>query len=244
MTKQTGLGSRLWVGSTNLSGDINSLKRIAGGPAALDLSDITQTGYDRLGGRRDGGIDVTCYFNPTAGRAHPVYSALPRTDTIVSFAVGATIGTPCASCQALQIGYDGTVNQDGSLTLEVASNSDRYGLEWGELLTSGDGRTDTTATASGTGLDGTAATTFGGQAYLHVSAFTGTNVTVKLQDSADNASFADVTGGAFTAKTAVGFERIAITGTIRRYVRLATTGTFSNATFLVNFVRNATAVSF
>lgn len=244
MAKATGLGSRLWVASTNLSGDINALGRISGGPAALDLSDITQGGYDRAGGRRDGGIDVTCYFNPSAARAHAVYSALPRTDTVVSYAVATAIGSPCASCQAVQIGYDGTMNQDGSFTLAVATNSDRYGLEWGELLTDGDGRTDTTATASGTGLDGTAATTFGAQFYLHLSAFTGTSVVVKIQDSADNATFADLSGAAFASKSAVGFERIAVTGTVRRYLRVATTGTFSNATFLVNAVRNLTAVSF
>jgi len=243
MAKQTGLGSRLWVGSANLSGDINAINRIAGGPAALDMTDITQSAFERKGGLRDGGIDVTSYFDPAAGASHAVYSALPRTDIITSAAVGATVGTPCASCQAVQVGYDGNRNNDGSYLLSVVSNADQYGVEWGELLTAGD-RTDTTATASGTGLDGSAATTFGGQAYLHLSAFTGTSVTVKLQDSADNSSFSDISSAAFTAKTAVGWERIAFTGTVRRYVRVATTGTFSNAVFMVNFVRNATAVVF
>lgn len=243
MTKQSGLGSRLWVGSASISGDINAINRISGGPSALDLTDITQSGYERAGGIRNGGIDVTAFFNPSAGRAHPTFAALPRTDTIVSAAVGALVGTPCASCQVVQIGYDGARAADGSFPLQVVTNSDQYGLEWGELLTAGD-RTDTTATASGTGFDGGASTSFGGQAYLHLSAFTGTSVVVKLQDSADNATFADLASAAFSSKSAAGFERIAFTGTIRRYVRVATTGTFSSATFAVNFVRNLSAVVF
>lgn len=243
MAKQSGLGSRLWAGSANLSGDTNAINRISGGPAALDVTDITQSAYERLGGLRNGGIDFTSYFNIASGRAHPVLSALPRTDTIVSAALGATVGSPCASCQAVQIGYDSTRAADGSLLFNVATQSDGYGLEWGDLLTAGD-RTDVTATASGTGLDGLASSSFGAQFYLHLSAFTGTSVVVKIQDSADNSSFTDLSGAAFASKSAAGFERIAVTGTIRRYLRVATTGTFTVATFAVNAVRNSFAVTF
>lgn len=242
MAKQTGLGMRCWVGGYNLSGDIGSIGRISGGPAALEMTDITESAPERQGGLRNGGIDFTAYFNPSAGRAHPVLGALPRTDVIVSAAAGALVGSPIASCQAVQIGYDGNRGNDGSYTLNVATNSDGFGVEWGELLTAGD-RTDTGATATGTGLDGTASTAFGLQAYLHVSAITGTSVTVRLQDSADNATFADITGAAFTAATVVGGQRLAIanTATVRRYVRVATAGTFTVATFAVNMVRNTIA---
>jgi Bbp16-like protein len=107
-------------------------------------------------------------------------------------------------------------------------------------------RTDTGATA-GASLDGGASTAFGAQAYLHVMApFTGTDVTVKLQDSADNATFADVASGAF-AQTTAGqtWQRIALTNTatLRRYVRATTitTGGFTSASFAVVLVRNPIA---
>jgi len=92
----------------------------------------------------------------------------------------------------------------------------------------------------------TAVTAFGAQAYLQVTAFTGTDVTVKIQDSADNSSFADVTGLTFTATTAAHTtQRIATanTATIRRYLRAVTTtsGGFSSATFAVVLVRNSIA---
>lgn len=89
-------------------------------------------------------------------------------------------------------------------------------------------------------------TLFGAQAYLQVTALTGTDVTVHVQDSADNVTFADVTGLVFTATTAAGtWQRLATsnTATLRRYVRVATTtsGGFTSATFGVVLVRNAVA---
>lgn len=106
-------------------------------------------------------------------------------------------------------------------------------------------RTDTAAT-NGTGLDGLASSAFGAQFYLHLTSFTGTSVVVKIQDSADNVTFADLAGAAFTSATGATFERIATASgaTVRRYLRVATTGTFSEASFVVNGVRNETAVTF
>ncbi len=77
-------------------------------------------------------------------------------------------------------------------------------------------------------------------------AITGTSVTVTLEDSADNSSFAGFTGSAFTAATVLGWQRIAgaAGATVRRYVRARTSGTFSNAQFAVVFVKNETAVAF
>lgn len=96
-------------------------------------------------------------------------------------------------------------------------------------------------------LNGTAAVTtynpYGAQAYLQVFALTGTDVTVKIQDSADNSSFTDVSGLAFTqVTTAPTVERISIanTSTVRRYVRAVTTtsGGFTSAQFAVVIVPN------
>jgi hypothetical protein len=69
---------------------------------------------------------------------------------------------------------------------------------------------------------------------------------VKIQDSADNASFADVSGFAFTATTAAHTtQRIATsnTATIRRYLRAVTTtaGGFTSVTFSVMVSRNQIA---
>ena len=79
--------------------------------------------------------------------------------------------------------------------------------------------------------------------------FTGTDATVTIQDSADNVTFADVTGLTFTQiTTAPTSERLATASgaTVRRYLRAvtSTTGGFTSLTFAVVLVKNATAVAF
>jgi hypothetical protein len=77
--KQTGLGDNCYISGYNLSGDVGSLGRIGGGPALLDVTGIDKSAFERLGGLRDGGVDFSAFFNPAAGQAHPVLSALhPR----------------------------------------------------------------------------------------------------------------------------------------------------------------------
>lgn len=242
MPKQSGLGDRFLVGGFNLSGDTASLQRIGGGPAALDLTDITQSGYDREGGLRTGGFDWTSWFDKQAAQAHPVLSALPRANVIASYLRGPGIGRSIASCVGKQIDYAGNRAADGQFPFAASVQSDGYGLEWGVQLSDGL-QTDTTGT-NGTSFDGAAQSTFGAQFYLHVLGLTGTNVVVKVQDSANNSTWADLAGAAFTSATAVGAERIAVTGTVRRYLRVVTAGTFTSATFVVNAVRNDTAVVF
>lgn len=310
MGKQSGLGDRLLAGGFDISGDIQALDNIHGGPALGDFTDITQSAHERKGLLRDGGMGFTEFFD--AGNAHPVLSALPTTDEIMTYLRGTTLGNPTACLNSKQIGYDPNRGADGSLILKTEGQGTGFGLEWGVQLTAGL-RTDTTAT-NGTAIDGgngfatpavpasgtpaantsplpaqvtvsggtvsnvavngvsvgtgdgtytvpagqsitltySAApawawalqTSFGAQAYLHVTGFTGTSVTVAVQDSADNSTFAAVAGLAFTAVTAApNAQRIAIanTSTVRRYVRAVTTGTFTSATFAVAFMRNPVA---
>lgn len=242
MSKQGGIGHALYIQGFNASGAIQALGRIAGGPALLDSTDITQAAMSRLAGDRDGHIDTTAFFDPALNMTHDKLSALPRTDVILTYCCGSTIGAPAACLNAKQINYDGNRTADGSFTFAVNSDANGYGLEWGLLTTAGI-RTDTTAT-NGSSLDNGASTAFGLQAYLQVFSVTGTSVTVKLQDSPDNVTFTDVASGAFAAATTGGTaQRIATsnTQTVARYLRVATTGTFTNAQFAVVVNRNPIA---
>lgn len=246
MTKASGLGDNLYIAGFNASGDIQALGNIGGGPALLNMTGIDKSAYERQGGLRSGQFEMTTFFNSVAvtGGLHEKLSALPRTDVIMTYCRGTTLGDPAASLVAKQVNYDPTRADDGMLTFAVSAQSNGYGIEWGQQLTAGL-RTDTAAT-NGTAIDTTASASFGGQAYLQLTAFTGTDVTVKIQDSADNSTFADVASFAFTQVTAApASERIALanTATIRRYVRVSTvtTGGFTSVTFSVNLIKNATA---
>jgi hypothetical protein len=242
MAKTAGMGDNFYVGGYNLSGDIGSLSRLSTPVELLDVTDITQSGIDRLAGRRDGAIDFTSYFDTAAGKAHPVLSALPTTDIIATYARGTTIGNAALSMGGKQIGYDPSPGS-GALTFNVSKLANGYGAEWGRLHTAGV-RTDAEATA-GTAVDHTLPTDFGLQAYLHVFTFTGTDATITIQESSDNAGdgYANVVGGAFTAVTAAPYsQRIAtaVDLTVERYLKVTTTTAagFTSMTFAVSIVRN------
>lgn len=253
MAKTSGLGDALYVSGNDLSGDITALGNVGGGPAPLENTGINRSAYERIGGVRDGRLECTSWWNPTG--AHPVLSALPTTDVHEMFCCGTALGSPAACLVAKQANHDGTRGNDGSFTFATSSQANGYGVEWGYLLTAGQ-RVDTAAT-NGTGVDfgvgsfplfnGQAL--FGAQCYLQVFAFTGTDVTIKVQDSADNVSFADVAGMAFTAVTSgPGVQRIATASnqTVRRYLRAVTTtsGGFTSCTFAVAAVRNDVSTVF
>lgn len=241
MAKQSGLGDNFYVAGYDLSGDIGSLGRIAGGPATLEVTGINKSAFERIGGQRDGAVEFMSYFNPATGMSHDRLGNLPTTDVQLHYCRGTTVGAPAAAMIAKQIGYNGNRATNGAFTFQTQAQSNGYGLEWGRQLTAGK-RTDSTAT-NGASIDTTASAAFGAQAYLQVFAFTGTSVTVTIQDSADDSSFANVTGLTFTAATGITTERLATANnaTIRRYLRAVTTGTFSEAVFSVIVVKNETA---
>lgn len=245
MAKESGLGDNLYIDQYDMSGDAGSAT-LASPVAMQEVTGIKRYAFERIGLLRDGSITATTFFNTdsaaSAEGSHTVLKTLPTTDRVVTYLHGTLIGSPAASMISKQINYDGNREQSGAFTFNVNAQGNGYGLEWGSQLTNGL-RTDTTATSPATGADLGATPvsySFGWAAYVHVMAFTGTSITITLQDSADNSAFTSLTGGAFSAFTGRGAGRLTSasgTATVRRYVRAITTGTFSNAVFMVNFVR-------
>lgn len=244
--KTSGLGNQLYLGGYDLSGTTGSLSKIGSPHAVLDVTAIDKSAFERIGGLRDGVIDFTSFWDSV--NAHPSLSALPRTDVHAMFTISKTLGTQAACMVAKQINYDPTRATGGALTEAVALQANSYGMEWCRTLTAGK-RTDTAAT-NGTSVDDGAAnapSAFGAQFYLQVFAFTGTDVTVKIQDSADGTTFADLSGAAFTQITSgtPQAQRIAISNAanVRRYLRAVTvtTGGVTSVTFAVAYNRNPIA---
>jgi hypothetical protein len=249
VAKSSGLGANLYVDGYDLSNDTGSVQRIGGGPVALDLTGINKSAFERVGGQRDGAIDFTSWHNSSAGQAHPVLSALPSVDRIVSYYHSTTLGDPAASIVCKQVDYSGTRAQDGSLSYSVPNPSNGYALEWGVSLTAGK-RTDTGATA-GTAVDFAAGTNFGLQAYLHVFSFSGTDATITIQESSDNSgdAYANVVGGGFTQITSAPTKQRIATATnlaVERYLKVTTTTatSFTSLVFAVMVVRNEAAPAF
>lgn len=245
MAKQSGLGDALFVAGVDLSGDTQSVDSISGPMSPINVTSIDLSGMARIGGERDGQIDWTSFFDPTT--SHPVLAALPTADEVVTYVRGKVLGNPAASLTGKQIDYAGTRANTGEFTFKVSAMANGFGLEWGQLVTPGI-RTDVGAT-NGTSVDQAASSAFGGTLYAHLFALTGTDVTIKVQDSADNATFADVSGMSWLVNTTTpqaARVQLGVTATLRRYVRIATTtsGGFTNAQFAAMLVKNLTAVVF
>jgi hypothetical protein len=131
----------------------------------------------------------------------------------------------------------------GGVVLVSAAYQSDTPVGFGAVL-HGIGVTDS-GTVTGASRDDTAATTTGWTAHLHVIAVTGapTSYIVKLQDSADNSAWADVSGGSFSSFTAAGSQRLrgAVGATLRRYVRYVATvvgGASPTITFGLAYSRN------
>lgn len=95
-----------------------------------------------------------------------------------------------------------------------------------------------TADGNGTSFDNGAATTGGAIAHLHVTSVSASDsIVVTIEDSANNSDWATI--GTFASKSAPGAERIVITGTVRRYVRVVwdVTGADVSITFSVMLAR-------
>lgn len=249
MTKTHGMGDQLFIGGYDVGADTNALGRIGGGNAPITMTDITQSGMARTGGERDGGMDVTSYFNPSAGGAHEIYSGLPRTDTMMTYTIKQTIGNPSANMLAKQVGYDGNRAQSGEYLLTVNGLSNGYGLVWAFQATAGK-RTDASATAAGSvsALDQLTVSpgAFGGVMFYQLFSLGSGTPTIKLQDSTDNITYNDVTGATTGALAAAPAFGMIVLGSIavNRYIKVVTTGTFTNAVFHVSFYRHRTATAY
>lgn len=248
MSKQTGMGANLYIGGFALSGDAQAVN-ISSPRGTSVKTGIDKSAFERIYLTKDGAIGLTMYFNPATDQAHPVLSALPTSDQPITYVHRPTIGAPAASMVGKQTNYDPTRDANGDISgIAVQSLANGYGLEWGRMHTAG--QLTQSSAGAGSALDYGASigeTLFGLQAYLHVFAFTGTSVTVAVQGSADGSTgWANITGAVFNAASAVGSQRLqtARDATVPRHLRVNTTGTFSNAVFAVNVIKNQAEVLF
>ena len=244
MAKQTGLPCALYCAGYDIGGDTQSFA-LHGGPALLDVTDITQSAFSRLGGLRNGTVDWVSYMDGAAGASHAALSPLPTADVVTTVLIGPiAAGCPALSQTSKQIGYDPTRAQDGSLTFAISDQSNGFAQEWGVALTAGK-RTDTSATV-GAFYDNGAGQSNGAQGYLQVFSFAGTDATVKIQHATTSGgSYSDLITFTQTT-TAPGAQRATAAGTVNEFLKVTTVtaGGFSSLIFAVQVTVNTTAVVF
>jgi hypothetical protein len=236
MAKKSGLGQQIFVHGYDLSGDVAAIDNAGSPRNLLEITAVNASGIERLVGLSDGNLSVSSWFNDATEQEHAAFSGLVTTDRILTWALGATRGDVAACLVAKQLNYDGSRGTDGSLSFSIDSQADGISLDWCNTLTTG--KETHSSAGSSTSRDDGAATTAGMVAYLEITDCDSGTPTVTIQESSDNGSsdawancmvFSSV--GYASTPTA---ERSTMSGTVKRYLRVTTTGTFSNLDFCVS----------
>ena len=193
-------------------------------------------------GHRDGTISLSGMFEGTASTGTDEFfdNALGNaTKALVIVALeGHSNGTG-----AIMLEADDTSYEVSSAIADIVQASAEFqstdAVEHGKILSSGSA---VTATGNGTGVDNTLATTNGGAGFLSVPVNTRNgNITVKIQHSADNSTFADLVTFTVVSSTTKTSQRVEVASgtTVNRYLRVNYTvaGSSGSATPVVAFTR-------
>jgi len=237
MAKKTGLAENFYAHGYDISGDVGALQGVSSPRNTLEVPGIDASAMERLLGLASGLIDFNSWFNDAALREHAALKGLPTGDRVMVWAMGTTRGDSAAFLIAKQTNYDWARGEDGSLQASInAQSSNGVPLIWGNMLTAGK-ITDSSA-ANGTSIDDSASTTKGVRAVLQVFDISSGTPTFVFQDSANDSTWSTLISFAAVAN---GDEPTAeyktATGTVDRYVRAITTGTFSNAQYAIVYQR-------
>jgi hypothetical protein len=157
-------------------------------------------------------------------------------DVITVCPEGATAGLATYSAGARETSYEisSPVADVVAANLEVQATD---GIDRGVLLAA---LSSVSASATPSAINNGASTANGGVGYLHVTANTRDGAsTFKVQDSADNVTFADLVTFTNVSASATSGQRVAITGSVDQYVRAEVVpgGSSGSVTYTMAFAR-------
>jgi hypothetical protein len=150
---------------------------------------------------------------------------------------GLDVGDECWMVQAIDTSFSGSATAAGTVDLAIGAQTDGP-TDMGVVIE--DGVTAITADGNGTARDGTAASSNGGVAHIHVTAFSGlANNIVTIEHSVDG-STSWATLATFATYTGLTSERVVVAAgtTVRRYLRVVDNVTGTGSTNrVVTFAR-------
>tara|TARA_R110000824_G_scaffold55425_4_gene152692 strand:- start:1896 stop:2603 length:708 start_codon:yes stop_codon:yes gene_type:complete len=234
MAKTNGLGVRIYANGYDLNTDVNALSGIGTNQALLETTSLSKTATERIIGLQDSTLSVNGWFDNAAGMAHDAFKSIAG-DSEVIMTMGTSRGDAACGMVADQSSYNIDRSQGSAIATTVEfSTSDGNGLNWGVVLTDGPEQTDSSA-ANSASVDNAASTSNGARAVISVESIASGSAVIKIQESADNAAWADMmTFSTVSARTS---EATSMTGTVPRYLRVQTSGTFTNLVFVVQIAR-------
>jgi hypothetical protein len=193
-------------------------------------------------GHRDGTVSLSGMFESTESVGTDQYFATALGSATKIKLIVAPEGNSNGA-GAIMLVADDTSYEVSSAIADIVQASAEFqstdAVEHGKILSSG---STVSATGNGTGVDNGASTANGGAGFLSVPVNTRNgNITVKIQHSADNSTFADLVTFAVVSSTAKTSERVEVASgtTVNRYLRVNYTvaGSTGSATPVVAFTR-------
>lgn len=172
-----------------------------------------------IAGLRDGTLSAAGMFDGSQGAIDQTLSSVigaTAADLITVAPDGLAVGRRSYSAAARQTSYEisSPVSDVVSANLEVQATD---GVDTGVLLAA---RVTATATGDGSTVDQAASSSDGAIGYLHVTSNTMDGATTfKVQDSTDGVVFVDLITFTNVSASATGGEKVAVTGSVDRYVR-------------------------
>lgn len=215
--------------------DISGYVKSAGFSGSLDTAETSvmgSTAKSFVTGLLDATVNLSGYFDGATGALDEIMNSASgvASDGIIYCPQGyATYGYSAWGFDANTSSYEITTDVGDAATWSSTFSSN-MGFERGVLIH--EYKNESVGGQSATGINQTASSTNGGVLYMQAS--TAASLIVKLQDSADNSSFADVTNAVTTVTSTRSFQRVSFSGTVRQYVRCLWTGT---GTFAASFAR-------
>lgn len=241
MAKRSGLSQQFFAHGYDLSGDVGAVNSIVVSRADLDVTALNKTAHERLGGVADGTIDFTAFFNDAAGQEHAALKGMPSTSVMWSWLMaGADSGGVGLSGTVQQMNYSSTRGRNGSMEMG-AKGSARDGYPPIEEHTNvSPGKVTHASATSSASADAGAGTTRGGIGFLQYFSRASGTPSFLIEHSTDNAAWSTLMTFAGTGGVTAFGERKTVTGTVNRYLRATTTGTFTTAIFWIGFRRGLT----
>jgi len=239
MAKESGLNVRLYVEGKDMSGSANALSGAGYSQAMLETTPLNTSAATRITGLADGTLSVNGYFDDSDDAPWAEDSGkLPSSDAVVLVALSSDAGDPSVGMNAKEGEFNVSRSSGSAISIASSFSGNGMGGEFGEMLTAHD---DTHSSAgSGTVVDSGASSSNGGSGYLQLLSLDSGSVTVNLQESTSSGgSYSNfMTFSTVAAAAAPAAERLTMEGTVQRYIKVTTTGTFSNAKIVVGFSRS------
>ena len=238
MAKESGLNVRLYVEGKDMSGSANALSGAGYSQAMLETTPLNTSAATRITGLADGTLSVNGYFDTSDDAPWAEDSGkLPSSDAVVLVALSSAVGDPSVGMNAKEGEFNVSRSSGSAISITSSFSGNGMGGEFGEMLTAHD---DTHSSAgSGTVVDSGASSSSGGAGYVQVISLGSGSVVVNLQESTSSGgSYSNfMTFSTVAAAAAPSAERVTMEGTVQRYIKVVTTGTFSNAKIAVAFAR-------